>query len=135
MPRHEVHLPIKVLCTFSERLKGLLFAVPHCMVVVLVPCSCVHTWFMRYELDIAFLDKTGQVLSSYRSVKTMRLLRNKNASCVLERFADPNAYWPEKGERYFWGLLRESFHESAQDCRKRALQYRNSNYSELGEDL
>lgn len=115
MSRYEVHLPLKVLCTFSERLKGLLFTVPHCIVVMLAPCSCVHTWFMRYELDIAFLDKTGQVLSSYRSVEARRLLRNKNALYVLERFADPNTHWPEKGERCFWSLVSESSYESARE--------------------
>ncbi|MBI2835038.1 MAG: DUF192 domain-containing protein [Acidobacteria bacterium] len=37
--------------------------------LVLRPCSMVHTWFMRFAIDVIFLDRHGTVL---RVVDTLR---------------------------------------------------------------
>ncbi|MBI2835244.1 MAG: DUF192 domain-containing protein, partial [Acidobacteria bacterium] len=37
--------------------------------LVLQPCSMVHTWFMRFAIDVIFLDRHGTVL---RVVDTLR---------------------------------------------------------------
>lgn len=53
--------------------------------LLLRPCRAVHTWGMRYPIDVAFLDRTGTVLASYPSLAPSRLTRrHSNAECALE---------------------------------------------------
>lgn len=40
--------------------------------MVLRPCNSVHTWFMRFAIDVLFLDRRSVVL---RSVDTLRPFR------------------------------------------------------------
>jgi uncharacterized protein len=50
--------------TFWQRLGGLL-ARPRLQAgeaLVLAPCSSVHTFFMRYAIDVVFVDRQGRVL-------------------------------------------------------------------------
>ena len=52
---------------------------------LLIPrCSSVHTFGMRFELDVYFLDSSGQVLSARRRVPPRRLLWCRGAAAVLE---------------------------------------------------
>ncbi|MDZ7595448.1 MAG: DUF192 domain-containing protein [Thiobacillus sp.] len=48
---------------FFSRLAGLLFLPPlqpgHGL--LLVPCASVHTAFMRYSIDVVFLDRAGKI--------------------------------------------------------------------------
>ena len=36
------------------------------------PCSSVHTFFMRFPIDVIFLDRDGRVVRVYRSMKAWR---------------------------------------------------------------
>ena len=52
---------------------------------LLIPrCSSVHTFGMRFELDVYFLDSDGRVLAVRRGVPSRRVLRHRSASAVLE---------------------------------------------------
>jgi hypothetical protein len=42
--------------------------------LLIVPCSSVHTFFMRFPIDVAFLDRKGRVLRVFISVPPFRLL-------------------------------------------------------------
>jgi len=42
--------------------------------LLIVPCSSVHTFFMRFPIDVAFLDRKGRVLKVFMSVPPFRLL-------------------------------------------------------------
>lgn len=48
-------------------------------------CRSVHTWWMRFELDIAFIDKSGAVIEVREAVAPFRVLSNGEAWAVLER--------------------------------------------------
>lgn len=37
--------------------------------LVIAPCSMVHTWFMRFPIDVLFIDSAGQVV---RAVDALR---------------------------------------------------------------
>ncbi len=63
---------------------ALLPAVPADVALLIPRCSSVHTFCMRFELDVVFLDASGQVLRIARDVAPRRLLRQRGASCVLE---------------------------------------------------
>jgi len=41
--------------------------------LVLEPCDMVHTWFMRFPIDVLFLDKDGTVLHAYDDLRPFRL--------------------------------------------------------------
>lgn len=52
---------------------------------LLIPrCSSVHTFGMRFELDVYFLDRRGGVLSVRRRVPRRRVIWHRGASAVLE---------------------------------------------------
>jgi uncharacterized membrane protein (UPF0127 family) len=52
---------------------------------LLIPrCSSVHTFGMRFALDLFFLDASGQVLAVRRAVPPARFARCRGADSVLE---------------------------------------------------
>jgi uncharacterized protein len=52
---------------------------------LLIPrCSSVHTFGMRFELDVYFLDRRGRVLAVRRRVAPRRVLWCRGAAAVLE---------------------------------------------------
>lgn len=52
--------------------------------IVLAPCSGVHTWFMRFPIDVLFVDRGGCVLALRRSLAPWRLALRPGAFAVLE---------------------------------------------------
>jgi uncharacterized protein len=53
---------------------------------LLIPrCSSVHTFGMRFALDIVFLDAAGTAISRRERVPPRRVLRKPGADSVLER--------------------------------------------------
>lgn len=52
---------------------------------LLIPrCSSVHTFGMRFALDLYFLDREGRVISVRRAVPPRRIAWQRGASAVLE---------------------------------------------------
>ncbi|MCL1797821.1 MAG: DUF192 domain-containing protein [Eggerthellaceae bacterium] len=88
-----------LLAGFFERVKGLLFEKPKGQMVLLIPCKRVHTFGMRHNLDIAFLDRGGRVLAAYQNVPPSRSLVERRATGVLERFSNESILWLKAGER------------------------------------
>ncbi len=41
--------------------------------LILEPCNSIHTFFMRYPLDIVFLSKTNEVVKIIRYLKPWRM--------------------------------------------------------------
>jgi len=59
---------------FFARLKGLLgkpgLNPGNCLVIK--PCRCVHTMFMRFAIDVIFLGSDGQVLALIENLRPFR---------------------------------------------------------------
>jgi uncharacterized membrane protein (UPF0127 family) len=77
--------------TLGSRLLGLAFlremAPGHAL---LIPrCRSVHTFGMRFEIDVAFLDAQAATLRVERNVKPGRVLTCRQAFAVLERVSPP----------------------------------------------
>lgn len=52
---------------------------------LLIPrCSCVHTFGMRFPLELVFLDRDARVCSVRRAVPACRLAWDRRADSVLE---------------------------------------------------
>jgi uncharacterized protein len=68
---------------------------------LLIPrCSSVHTFGMRFPLDLVFLDDRGAVLSVRRGVSPRRVVSSRGASAVLELPSEPRGAtgpWPQAG--------------------------------------
>lgn len=88
----------KVLGNVLGRLKGLLGTAPDAMPVLLVKCSSIHTYGMRYALDVAFIAQDGRVLFVCEGVEPGNTVSHRDAFCVVERPASAKP-WLECGER------------------------------------
>jgi uncharacterized membrane protein (UPF0127 family) len=52
---------------------------------LLIPrCASVHTFGMRFALDVFFLDGAGEVLAVRRAVPPRRIVWHRGAAAVLE---------------------------------------------------
>jgi len=72
--------------TFRSRLLGLAWR-PRSQAGpgLLIPrCASVHTFGMRFELDVFFLDRAGRVIAVRRRVPPRRVLWRPGAAAVLE---------------------------------------------------
>lgn len=52
--------------------------------LILAPCSSVHTAFMRFPLDLVFLDRAGRVLKTSSGVRPWRIRAAWRAFAVVE---------------------------------------------------
>ena len=55
------------------------------LVMAFPRCSSVHTCFMAYPIDIAFIDRDGNILARYENVRPWRMCSCLGAWAVLER--------------------------------------------------
>mgnify|MGYP002085551984 CR=1 FL=1 len=73
--------------TFFKRLCGLLpyRSLPAGEMMLIIPCNSVHTCFMRFPIDVLYLNKEGRIVALYENVPPWKLLPVKReACCVLE---------------------------------------------------
>jgi hypothetical protein len=74
---------IVVARSLRARLKGLAFAAPG--TALLIPrCRSVHTFGMRFALDLVWLDARGRVLAVDERVPPRRVRSRRDATAVLE---------------------------------------------------
>ena len=76
--------------SFTVRLSGMLGRRPIAasglpLVMAFPRCSSVHTCFMAYPIDIAFIDRSGNVLERYENVCPWRMCSHPCAWAALER--------------------------------------------------
>ncbi len=77
--------------SFLQRLRGLLARkqLSASEALMIAPCRDVHTFGMRYTLDVAFCSADGEVLKQVR-LPPNRVSVCKDATCVFE-FSENNA--------------------------------------------
>ena len=58
-----------------QRMKGLLGEnnLPSGGGLVIKPCNSIHTWLMRFSIDVLFLDKAGRVIKALPDLKPFSL--------------------------------------------------------------
>jgi uncharacterized membrane protein (UPF0127 family) len=52
--------------------------------LVLAPCSAVHTFFMRFPIDIVFTDRNGTVVKVRHDVRPWRIAGDWRAFATIE---------------------------------------------------
>ncbi|CDF58753.1 DUF192 domain-containing protein [Thermobrachium celere] len=89
----------KEICTvyfadnFKDRLLGYMFRKkPHYEAILFKPCSSIHTFFMRFKLDVLFLDKDMVVIKKIERLQNGKIAYEKKGYYVIEaeegRFSD-----------------------------------------------
>lgn len=74
-PREEVLVDrLRIADTYFARLRGMQFRPPLARGegLLLVPCSSIHTLFVRGPMDVVYLDRSGAVLGVHHDVKPWR---------------------------------------------------------------
>ena len=82
----------KVLCkayvanTFIKRLSGYMFQnEPYYNALIIAPCSSIHTFFMRFNLDVLFIDKNLRVIIKVNSLRPGKIIMPvKDSLFVIE---------------------------------------------------
>ena len=66
---------VKVAYSFLSRLIGLMFSkgLVGFDALLIRPCNSIHTFFMRYNIDVVFLDKQMRIVSIIRNIKPWRM--------------------------------------------------------------
>ena len=91
----------------QTRRKGLLGrdGLPDGHALVLAACNAVHTFGMRFPIDVVFLDEDGLPQAIYRAVPPRRVLVCRRAVAVIERsvVASSIIEWSTPCEVNSWG--------------------------------
>lgn len=77
---------VEVAVTRSTRRKGLLgrSALDESSALVLAPCAAVHTMFMRFAIDVVFVDADGRALRTVPNLGPWRIAVEPFAHAVVE---------------------------------------------------
>ena len=71
--------------------------------ILLQPASSVHTWFMRFPIDVVFLDRDMSVVRVVPRLGPWRLASRRRAAAVLELAAgESERRGIEVGHRLSW---------------------------------
>jgi uncharacterized membrane protein (UPF0127 family) len=52
--------------------------------LILAPCSSIHTFFMRFPIDVAFVDREGVILRIAADLRPWRIALALRAFAVIE---------------------------------------------------
>lgn len=66
---------LMVFDTFSKRLKGLMFEkeIQSGAAALLEPCNSIHTFFMKFDIGVIYLDKNDVVIRGPQIMKPWRI--------------------------------------------------------------
>lgn len=73
----------------ASRRKGLLGrdALPPRTAIAIAPCNAVHTFFMRFPIDVIFVARDGRVTKIRRAVPAWRMTGSWGAYATIEMCA------------------------------------------------
>jgi len=79
----------RVADTFWKRLVGLLNrnSLEKGEALILKPCSSIHTFFMRFSIDVLFLDKNSKVIGIIHAIKPFCITPVYFGACLVIELA------------------------------------------------
>ena len=82
----QTDLKVKIADKYFKRLLGLMFKKnPPDYVLVIYPCSGIHTFFMQFNIDVLFLDRDFKVMKKIDNLGKNKMPKPvKYAKYVLE---------------------------------------------------
>jgi uncharacterized membrane protein (UPF0127 family) len=77
---------VEIAVTRTDRRRGLLGrdALDLSAAVMLAPCAAVHTGFMRFTIDVVFVDRDGSVRKIVRNLVPWRIAASPRAYAAIE---------------------------------------------------
>lgn len=77
---------VHIAFDFRSRLQGLLGrrSLERGQALVLAPCNTVHTFFMKFSIDVLFMSGSGTVLTVLPGLKPWRFATSKGAAAAIE---------------------------------------------------
>jgi len=77
---------LEIARSFAARSKGLLGrrVMPPGSGMLIDPCSSVHTWFMRFPIDVIFVDGKNRVVGLRRNLKPWRMAWSWRGTKTIE---------------------------------------------------
>ena len=94
---------MKIADSFFDRLIGLMFRskMQGFDGLLITPCNSIHTCFMKYKIDVVFLNKDYEVIKIKRQMKPWRLTPMYfRATQVLELNGDTLPKNIKEGDRF-----------------------------------
>jgi uncharacterized membrane protein (UPF0127 family) len=96
---------VRKTTNFLERMRGLLgtqkLKIDEGLLIA--SCSSIHTFGMRYSIDILFLDNQLNIVKTVNSLKPWRMAASNSASMVLELAANSiNKLQLKSGQQLEW---------------------------------
>lgn len=82
-----IDLNIELAASFGKRFLGLMFRkqMPEDYALLLVPCNAIHTFSMRFPIDVVYIDTDGVIVKIEEAVKPGKVCKKvASAECVLE---------------------------------------------------
>lgn len=72
--------------SFIKRFLGYMFQKkPRQQAIFFKPCNSIHTFFMKFEIDVLFINHHMEVIKTFKGVKPWRVIRPvKGAIAVIE---------------------------------------------------
>jgi uncharacterized membrane protein (UPF0127 family) len=72
--------------TFVKRFMGYMFRrEPHYEAIIMLPCNSVHTFFMKFAIDVLFLNKDMEIIKKVDGLESGRIIMPiKEAKIVIE---------------------------------------------------
>lgn len=91
MKRAEAIIDSKVIrcfvtTTFRERFLGLMFrrGLEPGTGLLIRPCSSIHTFFMRFPIDVVHIGEDHRIVAIDRALGPWRISHHKGVKCILE---------------------------------------------------
>jgi uncharacterized protein len=106
--RSPIATEVELASTRATRRRGLLGrdSLPPSSALMLTPCLAVHTAFMRFAIDVLFLDRELTVVGMKRRLRPWRAAAQRGAYSALELAAGESERLKiEVGDRLAWGAL------------------------------
>jgi uncharacterized protein len=90
--------------------------------LMLEPCAAVHTAFMRFAIDVVFLDREGYAVKIVRNLVPWRIAVAPRAHVVVEMAAGSLEHLDlSVGDRLFLSTAISCVPEAVQAARRRAI--------------
>jgi uncharacterized membrane protein (UPF0127 family) len=52
--------------------------------LILAPCNAIHTWFMRFPIDVVFVRRDGRIVKTVAELEAWRVAASLRAFAVVE---------------------------------------------------
>lgn len=82
----EIITEIYIADSFIKRFLGYMFRKnPHYDVILIKPCNSIHTFFMKFSIDVLFIDEHMEVIKKIEGLRPGKaIMPLKNCQMVIE---------------------------------------------------